>query len=82
MTKEFEKAVILSGLNSDEYDTDEYVYTEVADNLGLKLYEFDREKSDEECFINEEDIHSLFPDAILKEGKGYLIGEGNLIYHN
>jgi len=82
MTKEFEKAVILSGLNSDECNDEEYVYNEIADNLGLKLYEFDRDKSDEECFIDEKDIHSLFPDAVLKEGKGYLIREGNLIYHN
>lgn len=80
MNKEFEKNAILASLNNIVYD-DNVVFEEVADNFGLKLYEFDRKTSEEDAFLTEEDIHTLFPDFVLKEGKGYIVGDDDRFYH-
>lgn len=80
MNKELEKSVILSELDFTEYD-DDIELLEVADNYGLKLYEFEKEGSREDAFIDEDAIHTLFPDFVPEEGKGYLLGEGKILYH-
>ena len=61
MNNELEKTVILSELDYTEYD-DNIELLEVADNYGLKLYEFEKEGSREEAFLDEEAIRTLFPD--------------------
>lgn len=83
-----DKLSILESYNSSEIETeleneglDEVEIIEVANNNGIRLYEFDKDCDYADASVDEVIINEFFPDFVVKEDKGYLIRKGNKIYY-
>ena len=68
-------------VEEENYGYDELDCIEVAENHGLRLLECNQSES-ADIGVDEEVIYELFPDAILREGKVYLIEKDNKIYYS
>ncbi len=60
---------------------DELEINEVACNsVGIKLFEFDLNDDIADIALDEDKVKEVFPDFIIKEGKGYVLGNENGLY--